>query len=148
MTLPDITPTVDQVASLLRTRTVTEGGAELSTFDETTRPKASEVLTIAATAVSGLNGQPIYLRTQYIATLLTCLLIEESYFRDAAGVAVFRDLLMRSGYIIPLSGQFGGEPINERTVDTVMMRPGFTEYDPFYPKPVPPADWPYDGANT
>lgn len=147
MTPPDITPTVAQISALERTRTVTEGSNEVGVFNSQTRPTDTEVMALATIAVSMLRTQPVWLQTQATAALLTCLLLEESYFRDAAGVAVFRDLLMRQGYIISLSGQFGGEPVMERQIDTVMMRSSMTEYDPWYPKPVPVRDWPYTGAN-
>lgn len=147
MTPPDITPTVAQISALERTRTVTDGGNEVGTFNSTTRPTDTEVMNLAGIAVLMLRGQPMWLQTQAIAALLTCLLIEESYFRDANGVAVFRDLLMRQGYIIPLSGAGGGESVNERVIDSVLMRSGMTEYDPYYPPPIPLKDWPYTGAN-
>jgi hypothetical protein len=148
VSVPDITPTVEQVSALERTRTVGEGGADLGVFNSETRPTDTEVLTVAAIAVEMLDSQPAWLQTQAVATILTCLLIEESYFRDATQIAMYRDLLMRLGFIIRVGGSGGGDPVEERRLDTVMMRPGMTEYDPWYPLPVPVPNWPVDGMNV
>lgn len=144
----DITPTLQQISVLERTRTVTDAGVEVGTFSGLTRPTDTEVMELAAFAVGMFLKQPTWLQTQENVALMTCLLIEESFFRDNDGVARFTALLARQGYIVAQPGQFGGEPVEERNIDTVMLRPGFTEYDPWYAKPVPLANWPYDGNNT
>lgn len=51
----DITPTVDQVGTVLRARTVDSNGAELGTFTDDTRPTGSEVTAYIADAVAELT---------------------------------------------------------------------------------------------
>ena len=48
--LDDITPTVDQVAALITSRTVDEYGVELGTFADGTRPTDSQVSTLCVIA--------------------------------------------------------------------------------------------------
>jgi hypothetical protein len=100
-----ITPEVDDVAQLLRTRTVTEGGYEAPeqiTFDETTRPTGDEVEVMINNAVLGVRLQlpdswdPQHNdQVRHLVALYTAMLVEGSYFReqvDESGVSLWRDL--------------------------------------------------------
>jgi hypothetical protein len=102
-------PSVDDVAQLLRTRTVGDGTstglgadtgpADLTTFDQTTRPSASEVDRLIETATGAMYGRLALLPEQIPATftglvrhviaLYTALLIEQSYFRESADESTF-----------------------------------------------------------
>jgi len=106
--LADITPTVDEVALLLRTRTVGSsqtgglgsdtGPSELTTFDDTTRPTDTEVQAVVQTALGAVNGRLGVPLTQvadelapalrYAVTLQTAILIEVSFFRESANEAL------------------------------------------------------------
>lgn len=102
--LPAITPGADEVAALMRTRVVTEGGEEVdqATFDETTHPTVAEVNRLIVTARNGvLAALPNtfdprhYDGVRHLVTLYTVVLGEGSYFReqvDDSGVSVWQRL--------------------------------------------------------
>lgn len=96
-------PTVQDVALLERTRTVTAGGGEEITFTESTRPSASEVSGLIDQALPAILAhlpeafsEAYYDRARHLVALYTALLIEGSYFReqlDNGSAALWRDLL-------------------------------------------------------
>lgn len=122
MALSDFTPTVDQVAALLRARTRDENGVELGTFNEHTRPTGTEAATLIAMAaqqVAAVIGtDPVTLvateraqevldaATQAVA-LRAALLIESSYFPEqiAAGESPFLQLRELSDLQVTAVGQ-------------------------------------------
>jgi hypothetical protein len=85
----DVTPTVQEVADLERTRTMQDGGSEITTFDSTTRPTDTEVLRLITQAVGPVINSlyPSFPTSHYDAVkhcvcLYTAILIEGSYFRE------------------------------------------------------------------
>ena len=91
-------PSVDDVAKLLRTRTVAglatglgadSGPADQTTFDATTRPSRNEVQNLIGTSYDAMLGRlavPLeegsYDTFRHIVALYTAVLIEVSYFRE------------------------------------------------------------------
>lgn len=129
----DLRPDVDDVALLLRTRTVggqAQGGLgsdtgpqDLTTFDETTRPKASEVDRIIDTCmgvVTGLLGVPFaqvpeqqYGAFTFAVEVQAAILIEVSFFRESTN----QDLLtLWSGWlndaVAGIKEEVSGSPVH------------------------------------
>ena len=100
--LEAITPDVDDVAALLRTRTYEDGVVEFATFTDDTRPPAAEVERLIARAVPVVLSQlrptfpeSLYGEVSHAICLYTAILIEGSYFREQINesqVALYRDL--------------------------------------------------------
>jgi hypothetical protein len=107
-----ITPTVDEVALLLRTRTVGDvsgglGGdtqaTSLTTFTDHTRPTAVEVASVIATSLGAVRGMlrgpvPDYEESsaRHAVALYAAILIETSFFREtsnADALAALRGML-------------------------------------------------------
>lgn len=86
------TPSVEQVAALIRARTKIPGGGEAGTFTEQTRPTREEVETIIVQAVdhvsAAIGGDPCNDRLEESArasaALLAAILIETSYWPEQA----------------------------------------------------------------
>jgi hypothetical protein len=131
----DITPTVDDVALLMRTRTVAgvatglgadTGAGEITTFDETTRPTATEVAAVIEMAVDTVVGQvpgtvtdipveeaPV---VKEAVTLYAAVLTEASFWREQANqtlITLWRDL-----YADVMAG------IREKMAATTLEGPG------------------------
>lgn len=82
------TPSVDDVAALLRARTYS-GGSEVGTFDETTRPTAAQVIDLIEIAAGDLLGrlagrvpEAFYADARRLIALQAAALIEASFFPD------------------------------------------------------------------
>jgi hypothetical protein len=92
MPTADYTPAVADVAALLPARTTRRGsgGAELGTFDETTRPTAAQVETLIAQAVKQLAGRigpdlpsaETKDSAEWLASLFAAMLVETTYFPE------------------------------------------------------------------
>lgn len=86
----DIRPTVEDIASLERTRTVSEGGGDVGEFNETTHPTADEVEGVIDTAVGLVLDQlptdrfdPKHFPSVTSAIKLqAAIIVESSYFRE------------------------------------------------------------------
>lgn len=97
-----ITPSVDDVAALERTRTVDEGGNEQGTFTPDTRPTDSEVQALIDEAIPQVLAQlrptfpeSYYGQVTHSIALYTAILIEGSFFREQlneGSVALWRNL--------------------------------------------------------
>jgi hypothetical protein len=85
-------PTVDDVAALIRARTKIPGGGEAGTFTEQTRPTKAEVERIIAQAVdhvaASVGGEPcndqLVQSATAAASLLAAVIIETSYWPEQA----------------------------------------------------------------
>jgi hypothetical protein len=89
-----VTPTVDQVAALERTRTVDDAGNELSTFTADTRPTDVEAEALTLQAASEVLSQlppcipPAYYDgVRAVVALRAASLIELSYYREQQSAA-------------------------------------------------------------
>lgn len=90
VTVEDIKPTVEEIASLESTRTTAGGGGDVREFTDTTRPSIEEVEELieqAAPAVLSQLGETHFSdahfdRARHATSLYTSLLIEGSYFRE------------------------------------------------------------------
>jgi len=88
--LDDIRPTVEDVAALERTRTITTGGADTGEFNETTHPTADEVEGVIDTAVGLVMDQlptdrfdpKHYMSVTSAIKLQAAIIVESSYFRE------------------------------------------------------------------
>ena len=89
---PDaVTPTVDDVAKLERTRTIHDDLTEVTTFDSQTRPTDVEVEVLIDQAVDDvLNGLPSQFdpahwpKAKRVVTLYAAMLVEGSYYKEQA----------------------------------------------------------------
>jgi hypothetical protein len=126
-----ITPTLQQVSDLVRTRLVTEGGHAADVFSPDTYPsdqQAERLIEQAANAIfvqlPGSVAEPWAPAGQHLAALYAAILIEASYFREQLTddqVQLYRDLLI-SG-IKGLGAAISGDQSQERMhVDTVVQR--------------------------
>jgi len=84
-----ITPTVQEVADLERTRTIDDTPTDLTNFDATTRPTDVEVQRLIDHGVQAVAGSlrpafptAYYDDAKYAVCLYTAILIEGSYFRE------------------------------------------------------------------
>lgn len=85
-------PTVADVAALIRARTKIPGGGEAGTFNDNTRPTAAEVEAIIAQAVdhvaAAIGGEPcneqLVQSATAAASLLAAVIIETSYWPEQA----------------------------------------------------------------
>lgn len=138
-TFEAITPDLQMVADLVRTRMVTEGGYPADTFDETTYPtdtQASRLIDQAANAVwtqlPGSVAEPWAPAGQHLAALYAAILIEGSFFREQLTddqIQLYRDLLMQG--IRGLGSAIeGGQSAAHLSIDTVMQRSVMTQ-DPY-----------------
>lgn len=85
----DITPSVADVAALLRARTKDVNGSEVGTFNDDTRPTSSQVITLIGEAVGDIQARmgtspPPELAGagKSAAAMLTACLVELSYFPE------------------------------------------------------------------
>lgn len=92
MTEATFSPTVDDVAALIRARTKIPGGGEAGTFTEQTRPTKAEVERIIAQAVdhvaAAIGGEPcndqLIQSSTAAAGMLAAVIIETSYWPEQA----------------------------------------------------------------
>jgi hypothetical protein len=128
-----IRPTVQMVADLLRTRTVSEGGNSEDIFNDSTYPTADQVERLIDQATNAIFTQlpnsvaePWTPAGQHLAALYAAILIEASYFREQLTddqIQLYRDLLISGirGLGAAISeGETGAG--SRMTVDTVVMR--------------------------
>ena len=85
----DITPSVADVAALLRARTKDVNGVEVGTFNDDTRPTSAQVITLIEEAVADIEARigmspPLELAGagKSTAAMLTACLIELSYYPE------------------------------------------------------------------
>jgi hypothetical protein len=145
--VPAVTPSVDDVALLLQTRTISAGGGPLSTFTDATRPSAEQVAGIIYQAIIVICEQfkqdvPTYLypRVKQAIAFQAAVLVEDSFFREqvtngqsnAASYAALVTTIM--GNVVGDAGNAAGAA---RRVDSVVLRSTMTDYDEIYPLPPP-----------
>jgi hypothetical protein len=87
--LEDITPSVLEVAELLRARTKDAAGFEVGTFNDSTRPTSSQVAGLARTAAIDIQARlgtspPVEIigDARGCAALLAALMVELSFFPE------------------------------------------------------------------
>ena len=119
-------PTVDDIGALLRARTQDTNDEELGTFTPDTRPRDDEVVRIiaqASTVVYGATGDMTQLScvmadslregAKYLISLLTCCLIELSYFPEQ----VRSDRSAFQGYYDIFTGDTGMKALVEAVAE-------------------------------
>lgn len=92
MTEATFSPTVEDVAALIRARTKIPGGGEAGTFNDVTRPTKAEAEAIIAQAVdhvaAAIGGEPCNEQLKQSATaaasMLAAVIIETSYWPEQA----------------------------------------------------------------
>lgn len=123
-TVDELKPTVDDVALLMRTRTVSgvstglgadTGSAEVTTFTADTRPSADEVARIIDSAEGSVIGElPVVITdlpeeqndaVRNLVALYAAILLEASFFRENANDALIQ--LWRDLYADGLAGVRG-----------------------------------------
>lgn len=144
-TVADVSPSVDAVAALERTRTAGDGTDEEPTFGPTTRPTAVEATALILQAAEGLLIQlpprihpDYYARVQHLVALYTAILIEGSYFReqlDSGSVDLWMKLLADGLKALQAALGWsvvpgGGE--DSQTITSVRIGSVITDRDPFF----------------
>jgi hypothetical protein len=139
--LAAITPSVQEVADLVRVRVVAEGGymESLSSFDGDTYPTDADVeriITQAAnfmfTQVPGSVVEPWDASGRHLVALYAAIIVETSYYREQLTddmVALYREML-DAGIKGLGASTTPSEPVGSqasRMVDTVVMRGIATE---------------------
>ena len=153
---PDaITPTVDDVALLIATRTIDEGGTQLVHFTSDTVPTDVQVQGLIAQATTLVLGalpnylsSSLYGRIKEAVAIQAAILVETSFYREQAnaGSIVELNALLRTA-LNQLEEDSGGGTGTSSRVDSIVVRSTMTDYDPYYPMPPPPAvgiEWPDD----
>jgi LPS O-antigen subunit length determinant protein (WzzB/FepE family) len=89
MPASDYTPTLEQVAALIRARTRDSGGQETGTFSADTEPTADEVNDVIAQALSDVEDdigsdipEPALDGAKRLAALRTAMLVELTFFPE------------------------------------------------------------------
>lgn len=91
MPTSDYTPTSDEVAALLRSRTVNQAGAEVGVFNDETRPTYTEVVSLINQGVRDVrlrigadipNIGEIWEGARAMAALRTAMYVELNYFPE------------------------------------------------------------------
>jgi hypothetical protein len=102
---PDqVTPTVQEVADIDRTRAIDDTGDEVENFGSTTRPTDTDVSRLITQAVGGVLGQlrfsfppDYYDDVRHMVCLYTAILIEGSFFKEqvtnSSAVLTWRTML-------------------------------------------------------
>lgn len=119
----EIRPTVDDVAALERTRTVTTAGVVHATFDTQTRPTAVQVDQLIDLALETILAQPEAVWSLHNVALLAAIFVETSFFRetlDEGPVSVYRDLLVGAG--VPLGPAAAQPPVPAVSVLDMLPR--------------------------
>jgi hypothetical protein len=147
-----VRPTVDEVALLENSRTVTAGGGLAGTFTDQTRPTADQVETIIDTSTEAILSQLpqemaaiFFPRVKHAITLYASILIETSFYReqtDTGAASVYQRMLDNavSSLVTDMGGSDGEAT---RTVDSVRAIGETAFFDPFrrlY------ETWPYFGV--
>ena len=101
--LTQMTPTVDDVAVLERTRTVDTAGAELIVFNANTRPTDTEVSALIVQAVNDVQASlrstyptTYYGQIRYLTAMYAAMLVEGSFYREQlteGSVQLYRQLI-------------------------------------------------------
>jgi hypothetical protein len=129
----ELRPSVQMVADLLRTRTVSEGGYSEDIFNDKTYPtdaQAARLIDQATNAIftqlPGSVAEPWKPAGQHLAALYAAILIEASYFREQLTddqVQLYRDLLISGIRGLGAALAEGETGLGaQRTVDSVVMR--------------------------
>jgi hypothetical protein len=140
----EVTPTLGEVALLTHTRTLDEAGDEVGTFTPDTRPTDTEVQGVMAQAIQTVLSvlpfeitEAAYPRVKQAVTLQTAIFIEYGFFREqavagsAAGFERAYNATMNGIQMITGGGGMGTR------VDSPVVRSTMTDYDPYYPMPLP-----------
>ena len=93
-----VTPTVDDVAALERTRTIGAGGEDVGTFTDQTHPTNDEVETLTDEALDEVLGQlpdhidPLwYPAIRRLVVLRAATSVEASYYREQSPAAAWTE---------------------------------------------------------
>lgn len=139
------TPTSDDVALLVATRTIDSTGDELGTFTSDTRPTdvqtdalIGQALTMVLTPLPDRFSSSLYDRVSQAVALQTAILVETSFYREQANTGSITALQARLGEMLTaVAEDAGGAGISNR-VDSVVVRSTIADYDPYYSPPPPP----------
>jgi hypothetical protein len=129
--MASVTPTVEDVSNLERTRTLAAGGQEVEAFGEDTRPSyndVEELIQIALPLVLGELDQRVaahhYDSIKHAVTLYTAMLIEGSFFREAedgGNAALWRTLYNTAA--LNLKSSITNDKLRARTTGLESWRP-------------------------
>jgi hypothetical protein len=142
--LAQVTPTLADVALLTHTRTIDESGAEVGIYNADTRPTDDEAEGVIAQAVQTVLAvlpfqfaEAAYPRVRQAVALQAAILIEYGFYREQAVAGSTTGFL--AAYNAMMGGiqlAIGGGSVSSR-VDTPVCRSTMTDYDPYYPAPMP-----------
>jgi hypothetical protein len=145
-----VTPTSDDVALLVATRTIDSASNELGQFTTDTRPTDAQVdaliqqaLTMVLTPLPDRLQESLYPRIREAVAVQAAILVETSFYREQANTGTITALNTRLGAMLEaIQEDAGGAGVSNR-VDSIVLRSTMTEYDPYYALPPPPVvGWP------
>jgi hypothetical protein len=140
-----VTPTSDDVALLVATRTIDEAGTQLGVFTADTNPTDVQCEGLIAQATTLVLGplpdylqESLYGRIKECVALQAAILVETSFYREQAnaGSIVALTAALRA-LLLGIQEDSGGAGVSNR-VDSVVVRSTMADYDPYYPMPPPP----------
>lgn len=151
--VPAVTPTPTEVATLMQSKLVSAGGGPLSDFTDTSRPSTAQAAGLIGSAVVlVLSSVPVDLpeyvhgRVKEAVKYQAAILIERSFFEDGgqgaqsnvpAWTAILRGGDGKGGLIGAIERAVGDASGAKRGVGSAVIRSTMTDYDPYYPLPVP-----------
>jgi len=140
-----VTPSVEQVALMERTRCVNQYGDDQGVFNDSTHPTYDEAQGIIAQAVELVLSEipdylpeSIYPRVLQAAIFKSAILIEASFYKEQykSGSAEYFETAYEK-LVTNLQGIAGGVEGQGKRVDSIMVRSSMAEYEPDYTLPPP-----------
>jgi hypothetical protein len=140
-----VTPSSDDVALLVATRTIDSSGTELGEFTSDTRPTDAQAdalieqaVTMVLTPLPDRFQESLYDRVKQAVALQTAILVETSFYREQANTGTITALSTRLGAMLnAIQEDSGGAGVSNR-VDSIVARSTMADYDPYYAMPIPP----------
>ena len=140
-----VTPSSDDVALLVATRTIDTDGDELGTFTDDTRPTdvqadalIQQAVTMILTPLPDRVPASLYSRIAQAVTVQAAILVETSFYREQANTGTITSLSTQLGAMLDaIQEDAGGAGVSNR-VDAVVVRSTMADYDPYYAMPPPP----------
>jgi hypothetical protein len=140
-----VTPTSDDVALLVATRTIDESGTQLGVFTADTNPTDEQCDGLIAQATTLVLGplpdylqESLYDRIKECVALQAAILVETSFYREQANAGTLVALTAALNALLRgVQEDSGGAGVSNR-VDSIVVRSTMADYDPYYPMPPPP----------
>ena len=140
-----VTPTSDDVALLVATRTIDTAGDELGVFTDDTRPTDTQcdgliqqAIEMVLTPLPNRMQAYLYPAVQQAVALQAAILVETSFYREQANTGSITALQARLGSMLSAIEEDSGASGVSNRVDSIVVRSTMADYDPYYAMPPPP----------